>query len=81
MDKETSLTDEDKLLFFAQLFLGLYYLHSKNIIHKDLKPSNILINEIKNNEHKDEDKVKDEDELIIRILKIGDFGISKTFDD
>lgn len=48
-------------------------MHSNNIIHKDLKPSNIFISEI--------EKTKDGKKLKIKILKIGDFGISKSFDD
>ncbi len=30
-------------LFLAEIILGLDYLHSKKIYHKDIKPQNILI--------------------------------------
>jgi serine/threonine protein kinase len=39
----------------------MHYLHSINVVHRDIKPGNILV-----------DKVNDMD-----ILKITDFGISK----
>ena len=48
--------------YFAMILLGLDFLHSKKIFHRDLKPGNILI---------------DEEEYGMKILKIGDFGISK----
>ena len=35
-------------LFLAEMILGLEYLHSKKIYHKDIKPQNILIS---NNVH------------------------------
>ena len=38
----TSLTQSEKKLICLQLLLNLYNLHSKNIIHGDLKLSNIL---------------------------------------
>lgn len=30
--------------FFTQLIDGLDYLHSRNVVHKDIKPGNLLIN-------------------------------------
>ena len=48
--------------FFAMILLGLDFLHKKGIFHRDLKPGNILIDELQNG---------------MKILKIGDFGISK----
>ncbi len=44
------------------MFLALQYLHSINIFHRDLKPDNILLDEVQNG---------------MKIVRIGDFGISK----
>jgi NIMA (never in mitosis gene a)-related kinase 8 len=50
------------LYLFSQLTLALHHVHSHNILHRDLKTSNILIS----------------GSGIEKILKIGDFGISKV---
>lgn len=47
-----------------QLFDGLSYMHSKNIVHRDLAPTNIYL-------------YKNEKTSLGISLKIGDFGISK----
>ena len=44
------------------MLLGLEYLHSKDITHRDFKPSNILIETYGNS---------------LKLLKVGDFGLSK----
>ncbi|XP_052774404.1 serine/threonine-protein kinase Nek8-like isoform X1 [Mya arenaria] len=54
------LEEEEILFFFAQMLLSIQHVHSKQILHRDLKTQNILL-----------DKTK-------RVIKIGDFGISKV---
>jgi serine/threonine protein kinase len=44
------------------IVLRLDYLLNKNIMHRDLKPGNILVDELSNK---------------MKILKITDFGLSK----
>ena len=33
--------------FFYQLLKGVAFCHSKNVLHRDLKPQNILINKVR----------------------------------
>ena len=58
-------------VLFYQVFSGLYYLHSKNIVNRDLKLENILITEI--------EKEKTTGKNLFRI-KIIDFGTAKIFE-
>ena len=48
--------------YFANILIGLHYLHSKKIVHKDFKPGNIFVQNLRTG---------------VKILKIGDFGCSK----
>lgn len=41
--KTTFPTDEQKLRLLNQLFDAVSYFHSKQVVHKDLKPSNLLV--------------------------------------
>jgi uncharacterized protein (TIGR02145 family) len=58
------LNDEQKDLLLRQILEGIAFLHSQGIIHRDIKPQNILI-VTRNGEY---------------IPKITDFGISKKLD-
>ncbi len=62
MQKKQKFTEEEALVYFTMILIGLHFLHKKKIIHRDLKPGNILVDELQNG---------------MQILKVGDFGISK----
>lgn len=59
--KRKYLQEANAKFFFLQTCLGIEYLHSKGITHRDIKPDNILL----------ADNTPD------ALLKISDFGLSK----
>lgn len=63
-------TEEQLSFMFYQIFCGLNYLHTNNIVHRDLKLENILITDIET-----DPKTK----LKYLWLKIIDFGAAKFF--
>lgn len=63
--KSSSLSEGQKVQLVEGIIKGMTFLHQNNVIHRDLKSSNILIS-------------KKGDSLT---PKIADFGLSKTIDD
>jgi calcium-dependent protein kinase len=66
-----SYTENQLAVLFYQIFSGLYYLHTNNIVHRDLKLENILISEI-------EKDMKTGKKYFW--TKIIDFGTAKIFE-
>ena len=63
-------SEKQLCVLFYQVFSGLIYLHENNIIHRDLKLENIMIDSI------EKDNVSCEPYFYIKII---DFGSSKIF--
>ena len=63
-ERENFLNEHIFLEWSLELFDGLFYMHSKNIVHRDLTPTNIYL-------------YKNENSSLEMSLKIGDFGISR----
>ena len=42
--KNKRLKENEASFFFYQIINGIEYIHSKNIVHRDMKPENILLN-------------------------------------
>ena len=59
---------DEKINILIQIIKGLEYIHSKNIIHRDIKPDNIFL--ITNNLNPETNKYQ---------VKIGDFGLCKKY--
>jgi serine/threonine protein kinase len=65
-DPNTGYEKETVWYFLYDLLKGLDYMHSKNIVHLDLKPSNMMLSPRSGTN--------------IPTLKIGDFGLSRLID-
>ena len=63
------LTGSTVRLFFGQIANGMKALHELKIIHRNLKPSNILLSSCRNNANLNE-----------ILIKIADFGYAKFLD-
>jgi len=45
IDKDQTIPEDDLYTVMVEMLLGLQHLHRNGIIHKDLKPQNVLIDE------------------------------------
>jgi len=68
LENSIPLPEHEARYVFLQLVLGLRYIHSQGVVHRDLKPQNVLIN--RGASHSD-----------LLEVKISDFGHSKILND
>jgi len=43
LKKERNFTEEIARIYICEVLLALEYLHSKNVMYRDLKPDNIMV--------------------------------------
>ena len=68
---KTNLNEQQLSIIFYQVFSGLCYLHENDILHRDMKPENILISK------KEIDLITNEEYFWIQII---DFDCAKIFE-
>ena len=66
---ETNVSHLDNVSIFRQILRGVEYIHSQNILHRDLKPRNVFISNTTSNSMGENIHVQ-----------IGDFGLAKRDD-
>ena len=64
LKNNTKLTSQERSRLCAQIIKAFLYIHSKNILHRDISPKNILL------------KIYDD----VVVVKIADFGLVKVVD-
>lgn len=62
--QSTKLTDTQSAQIMHGVLKAVEYMHNKNVIHRDIKPQNILVSSKKN----------------LTMVKLADFGLSSEFD-
>lgn len=62
--KNTVLSDDIRKKLVYQIFKAFEYIHSKNLLHRDISPNNILLNEYED----------------VFVVKVSDFGLVKVED-
>lgn len=72
--KKQALTEERLVRIFAQILNALSYAHEKSVIHRDIKPNNVLIHQDENGE----DQVTLVDLGIAKLLSAQDMNLTKT---
>lgn len=75
LQKHGRLTQGQALPIFRQVCTGLAYAHERGIIHRDIKPGNIMLIPTALPDHDKESDVSK------RLVKIVDFGIAKLTDE
>jgi cyclin-dependent kinase len=80
MDAKGELTVPEIRTFLRQLLEGLAYCHHRSVVHRDLKPQNLLIEDPKSERKKEpaDDaslRTRDCTELV---LKLADFGLARV---
>ncbi len=43
LNKLRLFSEETARFYFSEILIGLDYLHSKNVVYRDIKPENILV--------------------------------------
>eukprot|EP00927_Polykrikos_kofoidii_P044910 TRINITY_DN38778_c0_g1_i1.p1 TRINITY_DN38778_c0_g1~~TRINITY_DN38778_c0_g1_i1.p1 ORF type:complete len:918 (-),score=101.96 TRINITY_DN38778_c0_g1_i1:89-2842(-) len=64
--EQSCFSERAVMSVFVQICAALHYIHSRKVVHRDLKPPNVF--------------VVGEGELQTCTVKVGDFGIAKIFD-
>jgi eukaryotic-like serine/threonine-protein kinase len=70
IERRQPLGIAERLFLLEQLCDGLHFAHQRNVVHRDVKPVNLIVRE----EHSDEQL----DPSVVRTLKILDFGIARV---